>query len=272
MNKVKTLQRLREVQSQHGRRHHRCFSIEGYRLIERGLRSSAQFLAVLLDQRLMDAPSKREQDILEQLSQRSIPLYTGSSEELYPFLENRTFGSILGLVQEIPPATLTRWEQDPKADCKFLVVVDAKDPGNLGAMMRTARASGVDTMLVVQGTDPFHPKAARTSMGAIFDLPILSVADGPELITSLQRLQIQTIAAVVDNGIPPYVGTVSSRHALFMGSEAHGLPLAWHPLFDLRWSIPMHEDIDSFSINAATSILLYETNRRMWCPATSTPS
>ncbi len=264
MKKGTLLQVLREARTSKGRVKHQRFSIEGYRLVERCLGSQGPLQAVLVEERMMEEPTTREQAILESLEEAFVPVVPATSPEVEEFTEGRTFGPMMGLVETLKAPPLSQWLENTEAPCKLLVLVEAKDPGNLGALMRTGKASNADALLVVGGTDPFHPKAARTSMGAIFDIPILTFPLEPKLLATLHEAQIQTIGAVVDNGIAPYEGEMSNRHALFMGSEAHGLPADWQPHFDTRWTIPMSEEIDSFSINAATSVLLYELNRRAW--------
>lgn len=264
MKKGALLQVLREVRSHKGREKHQLFSIEGYRLMERCLESQSPLQAVLLEERMLIDPTPREESILQQLEQTKVPVVPATEEEVAEFTEGRTFGSIMGVVQTLKPANLETWLESPSTACKFLVVVEAKDPGNLGALMRTGKASRADVLITVGGTDPFHPKAARTSMGAIFDMPIATCPRTTDLIGLLQGAKVQTIGAVVEEGIAPYEGSLSHRHALFMGSEAHGLPKEWQPRFDTRWTIPMADGIDSFSINAATSVLMYELNRREW--------
>lgn len=263
MKKKKFLQMLREVRTTKGRHYHQCFSIEGYRLIERALGSRHRLHSVLVAEQSLSKPNEREKAILLDLERAGCPTFSATSEEMEELIEGRTFGPMVGLVPTLPPADLSSFLAQER--CTFLVLVHAKDPGNLGALMRTGRASGADAMLLVGGTDPFHPKAARTSMGAIFDLPILSNLDGEHLLEQLHKAQVQSIGAVVLDGTPPYQQEISNRRALFMGSEAHGLPAQMQSQFDVRWSIPMQADIDSFSINAATSILMYELNRRTWC-------
>ncbi len=261
MNKNKHLQILREVRTVGGRKYHQCFSIEGYRLIERALGSPHPLQAVVVEDRVIQAPTPREQQILAQLEEQNCLVNTARTEELQEFTEGRTFGPMMGLVPKLPSADLSYWLTEESLPCTLLVLVDVKDPGNLGALMRTGRASGADALLIVGGTDPFHPKAARTSMGAIFDIPILSGLNRETLQQQLSSAQIQTIGAVVLNGTAPYKQKPTHRCALFMGSEAHGLPMEMQSQFDIRWTIPMHGDIDSYSINAATAILLYEVNR-----------
>lgn len=255
---------LHEVQRTAGRRHHRHFSLEGYRLVERALEKGVSWGGAAISKKMAEQPNEREQKILKELEELGCNFVVISDEEMRQRIDGRTFGPILGLVEELEPARLEDFGKGPDKPCNLLVIVEGKDPGNIGALMRTGKASNVDAMVLVGGSDPFQPKAVRTSMGAIFYLPIVQYERSEELLFVLKEGQIQTIGSVVLDGVAPYEGEVKSRRALFVGSEAHGLPMDLQKKLDLLWTIPMHSNVDSFSINAATSVLLYEINRRGW--------
>ena len=254
-------QLLREVQKTGGRAKHRCFSVEGYRLIERALESGAGLRGVVLARRMVERPTQREAAILTELTRRGTPLALLEEEEIVEWTGGRSFGPILGLVEALSPIS---WDDllVGRGEKTLLVLYEPRDPGNIGALIRTGKASSVTALVQIGGTDPFHPKAVRTSMGAIFDLPILRVEDGRTTLMHLRNAGFQNIGAVVREGLSPSAGILKMRRALWMGSEAHGLPPDLQDSLDLRWTIPMAAEIDSFSLNAATAILLYEINRR----------
>lgn len=263
-----TVQLLQRLRSRKGRREQNAFSIEGYRLLERALESQAPLRHVLCSQQLYECPNPRTEALLRQLEAIQCPVSIAPDASLQEFIEGRTFGSLMGIVETLPSFELVTQTRSMDTPVKLLILVDVMDPGNLGAMARTAMASGVDGLISIGGTDLFHPKSVRTSMGALFDLPTLQVdrrAIQSDVLQVLKQQHIQSIGAVVRNGVSPHTTeTITHRTALFMGSEAHGLPHAVQEELDVHWRIPMPAQIDSFSVNAATSVLLYEINRRMW--------
>jgi TrmH family RNA methyltransferase len=140
--------------------------------------------------------------------------------------------------------------------------VDVVDPGNVGGMMRTAHALGADLLVTVGGSDPYHPRAVRTSMGSIFKLPLVTTTQ-PALLTALRAASIQTIGTVAESGIAlPAFRQAAGGTAVFMGSEYFGLPENLANQLDVLVSIPMSSGIDSFSVNAAAAIVLYEIMRK----------
>lgn len=251
---------LQKTQTAKSRYTTKTFSIEGLRLLERALDEEVPIHGVLLAERMVQAPNDREETLLRRLIAKEIPLHVAPTEHLQEQVQGRTFGLCLGLVA-LPNNPHLEDLLAPPTPRKVLVLVEVMDPGNLGAMMRTGAASGIDALITWGGTDPYHPKAARTSMGAIFVTHIVSFSRKFDLVAYLKGANIETIGAVVEGGTFPDGTKINPRHALFMGSEAHGLPQDVQSQLDRRWSIPMSAGVDSFSVNAAAAILLYESLR-----------
>ncbi|HAA57158.1 MAG TPA: hypothetical protein DCE42_20500 [Myxococcales bacterium] len=254
---------LRRTYTPKGRASIQSFSIEGYKLVERALDANAPLTHLLLSERLKNTPPPRFEALKARLATTDCECIYAPHEVLETFIEKRTFGPLVGLVSSLPQASFETFS-DTSKDCKWIILQSLKDPGNIGALMRTSLASGVQAMFCLGGTEPFHPKAARTSMGAIFDLPIRYMKDEEALFDALKKYNVQSIGAIVDDGVAPYESCPAPRHALFVGNEAHGLPKEMQARIELKWSIPMYSTVDSFSVNAATSILLYELNRQSW--------
>ncbi len=145
----------------------------------------------------------------------------------------------------------------------FVVIIEGVEkPGNLGAILRTADAAGVDGVVVCAGaTDLHNPNVVRASLGALFTLP-LAEASTSQVITWLQQQQIRAIAAS-PHGTTPYTAVaLTAGVAIVMGSEAHGLDPAWIAAADALVTIPMHGRLDSLNLSAATAVMLYEVVRQ----------
>ncbi|MBX3012342.1 MAG: hypothetical protein KF832_12580 [Caldilineaceae bacterium] len=144
----------------------------------------------------------------------------------------------------------------------FAVIEGVEKPGNLGAILRTADAAGVDGVIVCSGaTDVHNPNVVRASLGALFTVPIAE-ATTTEVIAWLQQQQIAIIAASPD-GVCDYTAPdLTQPVAVVMGSEAHGLGPAWFAAAAAMVRIPMRGAVDSLNLSAATAILLYEVVRQ----------
>ena len=184
----------------------------------------------------------------------------------------RDLGQLLGLVRLPPPVTLSELLPPPNtptaavppapphpcSPALFLAAVDITDPGNVGALTRTAHAAGAAALLVTGASDPFHPRATHISRGSIFKLPIVAYADAAALLTELHRLGVASVATTANDGAPlPRLARPPGPVAVLMGNEAEGLPAEVATTVDIRVTIPMAAGVDSYSVNAAAAIVLY---------------
>lgn len=257
------LEEFRRALSPRGRAAHGRFLIEGTRLHERALRSGTVPDAVLVSEQLARDASPRIVGLLEEL-RRTVPRVCCVKPALLTeFTEGRDIGAVVGLVSRPATPTLVEIEQQAgDGPLRVLVAVDVEEPGNVGALVRTALASGAAALVTVGRGDPFHPKAVRTSMGSLFRLPLSHFARPEGLLSELGRLGFHRVAAVSRGGAPPSrAGLSAHRLALFVGSEAFGLPGELLDRMDQTATIAMASSVDSYSVNAAAAVLLYEASR-----------
>jgi RNA methyltransferase, TrmH family len=134
-----------------------------------------------------------------------------------------------------------------------LVVLDGvQDPGNVGAIARTAAAAGAPAMAALPGTaDPYGPKAVRASAGNVFRLKVA-------------RAQWKDLAGLVGygaaatGGAPLAEAPIESAGMIVLGSEAHGLSR-----HDLKLvTVPLSDGVESLNVAAAAAVLLFEIRRR----------
>jgi TrmH family RNA methyltransferase len=151
----------------------------------------------------------------------------------------------------------------PLSKTPFLVVVEgAEKPGNVGAILRTADAAGVDGLILCSGgTDLENPNVIRASLGTRFTVP---VAEAPtaDVIAWLRQHQISTVAATPDAPVRYTDVDLTTPVAIITGSEAQGLSDQWLKAADLRVSIPMFGAADSLNLATSTALMLYEVVRQ----------
>jgi RNA methyltransferase, TrmH family len=133
----------------------------------------------------------------------------------------------------------------------LLVLDRVQDPGNVGAIARTAAAAGAAALAVLPGTaDPFGAKAIRTSAGHIFNLVVAEV--------TWDDLEGLHCIGASPSGRPLADADLASAGALVLGSEAHGLSREVETV-----ALPMAAGVESLNVAAAAAILLYELRRRI---------
>jgi TrmH family RNA methyltransferase len=135
-----------------------------------------------------------------------------------------------------------------------LVAWQIADPGNLGSMIRTAAAFGLDVGVMAGSVDPWSPKVLRAASGGHFQTGIDSKVD-------LDALQAIKVATVLSGGTSPR-SLPAGRLALLIGSEAHGLPDEVVDTADVRVTIPMAGPTESLNAAIAAAILAYEVSIR----------
>lgn len=152
------------------------------------------------------------------------------------------------------------------SETPLLLVIDGGEkPGNLGAILRTADAAGVDAVIVTSrangGTDIHNPNVVRASLGALFTLPVVEVTQ-ETLLLWLRDKQIQ-IAALTPAGERPYTeANLRGPLALVMGSEAFGVDPKWLAVANIRLKIPMFGMVDSLNLSVATAVVVFEAIRQ----------
>jgi tRNA G18 (ribose-2'-O)-methylase SpoU len=140
-----------------------------------------------------------------------------------------------------------------------VVLEDLTDVDHLGALARHAAAFGADAMLLSpRCADPFYRKAIRTSLGAVFGLPIVRARAWPGDLEGLRAGGLPVIGAVVDDGATPLAQfPPPARFALLLGAEGPGLSAAARAACDHLVTIPMSAGADSLNVATAGAIFLY---------------
>lgn len=146
----------------------------------------------------------------------------------------------------------------------FLLLENLQDPGNLGTILRTAEALGVERVFLLGGCcDPLSPKVLRASMGAVFRMGLFRGAPAQELAEVLGKHGYALHGAVPDSGARRVteIDFTKGRHAVIIGNEGSGLTEEALSLCQDRVTIPMAGRAESLNAAAAATILLWEMQR-----------
>ena len=151
---------------------------------------------------------------------------------------------------------------DPEYAPLIVVVESVEKPGNLGAMLRTADASGVSAVLVCDPhTDLYNPNLIRASLGGVFTRNI-AVCTSEEAIAWLKARDISILTAQLQDSELYYDTDMTRPTALAFGAEADGLSDIWRQAADAHIRIPMLGGIDSLNVSASMAVLCYEALRQ----------
>lgn len=145
-----------------------------------------------------------------------------------------------------------------------LVLVGVADPGNTGAIIRSAAACAARCVVVVRGADPWAPKAVRASAGSVLRVPVVCTDDSLAALEALSAAGAAIVATDVRAGVPHDSGVLSAPSgaaAIVVGSESHGLDRSLDELVDHWVRIHMAGGTESLNVAMAATLLAYEYRR-----------
>lgn len=149
------------------------------------------------------------------------------------------------------------------APALVLAATGLQDPGNAGAIVRSAAAAGATGVVLDDlSADPWGWKALRASMGSAFRIPVVRSRALAGLIAEWRNSGVQIVATVPRGGVAMYKVDFTSPTAVLMGGEGNGLPDELIQTADARVTIPMHGAIESLNAAVAAAVVLYEAQRQ----------
>jgi TrmH family RNA methyltransferase len=252
----------RKLLRKKGRDAEGAFLIEGFILIKDAVRAGMEIERVFL--RGPDPDSI----IMAELSF----LLTGGGESSVASFEAVALAEEIfdGLTDTVTPKEAIAVVRKPRRPAPaeglgdaLLVLDRIQDPGNVGVLIRTAGALGMDGVLGVKGTaDPFSPKAVRAAAGALFRIPVCE-GGGPEETSAMLETEGYRVVVLDARGaVPCWEADLAGRVALVVGNEGGGVASCFADAADVTVSIPMAEGAESLNAAAAAGMAMYERLRQ----------
>jgi TrmH family RNA methyltransferase len=254
--KVKYVRSLYRRRARYRERH---FVIEGIRLVEEALRAGIVPALVFYSAGVDDTPDGRE--LLVEMQKRGSPAFAVSEKVMKAMSDTVSPQGMLAVVPfvELAPPPVLSIAEGPRPSL-VLVVDQLRDPGNLGTILRSANAAGVEQVILAPKTvDPYNPKVVRGAMGAHFRLPIVALS-WPEIAAALADVQILLADARAEQAY--YEADWTQPSALIIGGEAQGASRQARELAATTITIPMHGSTESLNAAVAASIILFEAARQ----------
>jgi TrmH family RNA methyltransferase len=168
-----------------------------------------------------------------------------------------------GLIALAVPRTLKLNELNLNSNPLLLILESIEKPGNLGAIMRTADAAGIDAVIVCDPlTDIYNPNAIRSGVGCIFTRQVVTCSS-KEAIKWLKNNKIKIYAAALtDKALVYHQIDFLGPTAFVMGTEATGLSSEWLDNSDYQIKIPMQGIADSLNVSTSAAVLVFEAVRQ----------
>ncbi|MBF0489758.1 MAG: RNA methyltransferase [Candidatus Omnitrophica bacterium] len=251
---VKQAIALREAKT---RREYGLTIIDGIREIYRAFDAGVDIEKIFVCPSLL--PEQDEQHLLALLKHRNIKIV----EVNEAVFEKLAFGQRLeGLLAlgRIPQKALS--DLKPAGTSLYVIVQALEKPGNIGAILRTCDAAGVDGLILVDAkTDLFNPNVIRASTGTVFSVPT-AIADSQAVLDFLTRYKIKT-CSLFPQSTKNYTDVdFTGPVAIVLGSEDQGLSEFWVKHTDIDMKIPMNGKADSLNVSVCGAIVIYEALRQ----------
>ncbi len=236
------LKRCKALQQKKYRQQYGQFVAEGLRFVQEALDNQAAEV-VLLDE--------KHSHMLSQLSAGDTTVYLVREGLLAKALNTVNPQGIAAIAKQ------KQWDWQAVAAMKQIVVIDGvQDPGNLGTIMRTALASDTEAMLCLKGTvDLYNDKTLRSTMGAVFRLPVYQIDDVAAMEADLHQWGFQLAVADIRAEQYHYQMQFPEKTALVVSNEANGPQLV--KAGDIMVKIPLYQQAESLNVAVAAGILLY---------------
>jgi RNA methyltransferase, TrmH family len=247
---VKRLRALRE-------RRGSLMLLEGVKLVEEALAAGIAVREVAASPRA--ERHQRGRTLLRSLEARSVPVRWLDEPILASLSEVEASQGIVALAER------PRFDEASVFRNPALVVVaiGVQNPGNLGALLRTAEAAGASGALLTTGcADACSWKALRGSMGSAFRLPQSAGLEPYAALAALRREGVAAVAASLDGNMTYAEWDWRRPSAVLLGGEGAGLPSEIEAAADARVSIPLAAPVESLNVTAAAAVVLFEAARQ----------
>ena len=253
--------RLRLARSVRDGRDRSAIFVEGRRLISELLRSPLKLLSVFISE---ETHHKYEELVGELVKISAGEIFMVGSRIFESITDTENSQGIIVLADRPKPHDLVA---EASHNGLFVYLKKVNNPSNLGAVIRTAEASGAAGLITSPGSsDAYSPKSLRASMGSAFRLPIFTNLGMADTIRILKGRQVRTVAADI-SGKRSYIETDwRGGRLLVLGSEADGLDVEELKLVDEIVVIPMENGVESLNLAVSAGIVLFEAKRQRTSP------
>jgi TrmH family RNA methyltransferase len=261
------IKRVRLLADRRHRRREGAFLVQGIQPVWQAVEAGADIEALIVAPDLLRPPPARAMITDQEKRGTRVVRVTG---ELFTRIADRDSPAGLAAIVRARPVPV---ESLPvAAGALFVVLHEPGNPGNVGTIIRTASAAGVDGVILAgDAADPYDPAAVKASMGALFEVPVAVAGSAGEVLDWAARQGVTVAAASGRAAVSCWAAEFPLPLAVLLGSEGAGLPADVLDAAALRVAIPMTGTAESLNLAVAAGVLLYEVRRRTGLPQPRLP-
>ena len=233
----------------------RRFLVEGAQGVQEALRSSAGLREVFY----LPGPDARLEPVLSAASGRGVACHPVSDQVMAALTSTVTPQGVVAVAEflDTPLSTILN-----KGSC-IPVLVEVRDPGNAGTIVRSADASGAGGVVFTPSSvDVYNPKTVRATAGSLFHVPVVREAAAEETVQHFRQEGFSVYAADANGEASIYDTDLQGSVAILFGNEAHGLSSDATALADRTVRVPISGRAESLNLAAAATLVLFEAARQ----------
>lgn len=240
------------------RRKEQLFTVEGARLTADAAAEAIELHCVFFTENAL----KKYSEALELLfSKYNKKTFSMISDDLAASLSDTQMSQGIFAICRMPKPDNAAQYAKMKSGGKYIILDNIQDPGNMGTMLRTADACGIDAVITCNCCDVYNPKTVRSAMGSLMRVNIIDDDIG-NAVLNLKNAGITVYAAVIDSSAVSLTECDFSKGgAVMIGNEGNGLPREHSALADVPLTIKMHGTINSLNAAMAAGIIMWELSK-----------
>lgn len=251
-NKIK---QLRSLKQKHSRDELSMFVAEGDKVIIDALNAGIE----AADLFILDSKANKFTELLNLAYSKNIPVNIVNDKVLSAITQTKSPQGSAASFHKKP----SNFSYEDINTFNFIVMLEEiKDPGNLGTIIRTCDAVGVDMVIMDSCTDLYNNKVIRASMGSIFNIPCIEHSIHP--IIQKMKTDSWQVGCGHLKGQNFYTRNQSPKVALIIGSESKGITPETSSMCSDLWKLPMRGKADSLNASVAAGIMLYDIYNKMF--------
>lgn len=228
------------------------YIIEGFRLVKEAFKAKIDIDYLIITK---DASEKVEEYLSDYIN-KDIKIYEMSDVLFKELISTEKPQGIVAVIS----MDLKPLRED---GCFYLLCDKLQDPGNLGTVIRTAHAAGVQGIILTKGTvDIYNEKTIRSTMGSLFYIPIHYDGENLSLVKNLKKQGFNLVVTSLDTNKDFFQEDLTGKVILTVGNEGNGVSDEVLELADTKVKIPMPGNAESLNVAIATSVIIYEKVRQ----------
>jgi len=230
------------------------YIIEGEKLLSEALEYNALLEFALMSKSFSELP--KSERLISELLRKDIPVLYAEDRVFEEACETDTPQGVIAVVVKSPADIYE--VMDRKSVC-LLLLDEVRDPGNVGTIIRTADACGIDGVILAKGcADLYNGKTIRSTMGSIFHIPVVQNADIAGILNLAKQKGITSIGTDPRSSMNCIDMPSFEKSIIVIGNEAQGIRPGTMELLDIKVSIPMPGRAESLNAGIAAAVMMYE--------------